>query len=75
MSDALKNIGYNKSIRRYSLSVFGHVPKSCSKMLRIDRLIEFAYMLVLFAQERFFFTASNLRGTDFAPRQLHEIMD
>ena len=62
VSDALKNIGYNK--RRYSLSVFGHVPKSCSKMLRIDRLNEFAYMLVLFAQERFFFTENNLRGTE-----------
>jgi hypothetical protein len=44
-------------------------------MLRIDRLNEFAYMLVLFAQERFFFTENNLRGTDFAPRQRHEIMD
>lgn len=44
-------------------------------MLRIDRLNDFAYM-VLFAQERFFFfTENNLRGTDFAPRQRHEIMD
>jgi hypothetical protein len=42
-------------------------------MLRIDRLNDFAYM-VLFAQERFF-TENNLRGTDFAPRQRHEIMD
>ena len=34
-------------------------------MLRIDRLNEFAYMLVLFAQERFFFfTENNLRGTE-----------
>jgi len=43
-------------------------------MLGIDRLIHFAYM-VFFAQERFFFTENNLRGTDFAPRQQHEIMD
>jgi hypothetical protein len=43
-------------------------------MLRIDRLNEFAYLVVLFAQERFF-SENNLRGTDFAPRQRHEIMD
>ena len=72
----MENIDYNKYLDKALLTPASSdmFPKSCSKMLRIDRINEFAYLVVLLAQERFF-TESNLRGTDFAPRQRHEIMD